>query len=158
MTDVVNKATRSEMMSGIKGKNTKPELIIRSGLHRSGFRFRLHRRYIPGNPDIILPKHSALIFVPGCFWHGHDCHLFKWPSTRPEFWKAKIETNRARDVKVLAQLADTSWRVAQVWECALKGKSRLAPDQMMEKLCGWIEGADPDLVVRSAQPTSATFA
>lgn len=158
MSDVVDTATRGAMMSGIRAKNTRPELIIRSGLHRAGYRFRLHRKDIPGNPDIVLRRHSALIFVHGCFWHGHDCHLFRWPSTRPEFWKIKIEANRARDEKVLRRLSDTRWRVAQVWECALKGKQRLVLDVLLDRLCGWIEGKEAGIVIRGAQPTSATVA
>ncbi len=90
MPDVVSRAKRGEMMSGIRGKNTKPELVIRSALHRAGYRFRLHTRSLPGKPDLVLPKYRAAIFVNGCFWHGHDCHLFKWPGTRKDFWRAKI--------------------------------------------------------------------
>lgn len=86
MADIVSSATRSRMMSGIRGRNTKPEIVIRSLLHRLGFRFRLHVRELPGNPDIVLPRHHAVVFVHGCFWHGHDCPLFKWPETRPDFW------------------------------------------------------------------------
>ncbi|WP_231884015.1 very short patch repair endonuclease, partial [Alcanivorax sp. HI0044] len=83
MVDVVDKATRSRMMAGIKGKDTKPEILIRSELHRRGFRFRKNVKDLPGKPDIVLPKYKAVIMVNGCFWHGHECHLFKWPSTRP---------------------------------------------------------------------------
>lgn len=89
MTDVVDKATRSRMMAGIKGKDTKPEMLIRSELHRRGFRFRKNVKDLPGKPDIVLPKYRAVIMVNGCFWHGHGCRLFKWPSTRPEFWREK---------------------------------------------------------------------
>ena len=84
-------------MAGIRGSDTKPELAIRSALHRRGFRFRLRRRDLPGKPDLVFPKHSAVIFVHGCFWHGHDCHLFRWPGTREEFWRDKITSNAARD-------------------------------------------------------------
>ena len=93
MTDVVNKQTRSRMMSGIKSKNTKPELIIRKALFKKGFRFKLHDKSLPGKPDLVLPKYDAVIFIHGCFWHQHNCHLFKWPSTRPEFWETKIHRN-----------------------------------------------------------------
>ena len=93
MADVVDRKTRSRMMSGIRGKNTRPELLIRKGLHARGFRFRLHDKRLPGKPDLVLPKYSAVIFVHGCFWHGHDCHLFKWPQSRREFWRKKITRN-----------------------------------------------------------------
>lgn len=97
MADVVDSATRSRMMSGIRGRNTKPEIMIRSLLHHHGFRFRLHVRDLPGKPDIVLPRHHAVIFVHGCFWHGHDCPLFKWPGTRADFWREKIGRNQSND-------------------------------------------------------------
>lgn len=91
MIDIVDTATRSRMMAGIKGKNTKPEKLVRSLLHRQGFLFRLNVRELPGKPDIVLPRYRAVIFVNGCFWHGHDCFSFKWPKTRTDFWQHKIE-------------------------------------------------------------------
>lgn len=124
LADVVSPATRSRMMSGIRGKDTKPELAIRRGLHALGFRYRLHARDLPGKPDIVLPRWRAVIFVHGCFWHGHDCHLFKWPKTRTEFWRQKITTNRQNDEKAVAALHAQGWRVLIVWECALKGRTR----------------------------------
>ena len=121
MTDVVDKATRSRMMAGIKGKNTKPELVLRRALHAYGLRFRLHSKRITGAPDIVLPKYKAAIFVHGCFWHRHfRCRYATTPSTRPEFWEAKFEGNVARDNAVKSALLDTGWRVATVWECALR--------------------------------------
>ncbi|WP_379655037.1 very short patch repair endonuclease [Pseudoxanthomonas sp. UC19_8] len=107
-------------MSGIRGKNTRPEWIVRRALHARGFRYRLHVRDLPGRPDIVLPKHRAVIFVHGCFWHGHDCPLFRWPKTRPEFWQAKINRNRANDTKHQSELRADGWRVGIVWECALR--------------------------------------
>jgi len=121
MTDIVDSATRSRMMSGIRGRNTKPEILIRSQLHRQGFRFRLHLRDLPGKPDIVLPRYNAVIFVHGCFWHGHDCPLFKLPKTREEFWRNKIERNQANDQKAKESLLAKGWRVGVVWECALRG-------------------------------------
>ena len=144
MADVVDAATRSRMMSGIRGKNTKPELLIRKALHARGFRYRLHCD-LPGKPDICLPKHRAVIFVHGCFWHGHGCHLFKWPSTRPEFWRAKIGRNTAVDEAALRALADSSWRAAVVWECALKGKARLGFDDVVGQLVAWLQSDQADL-------------
>jgi DNA mismatch endonuclease (patch repair protein) len=108
------------MMSGIRGKNTQPEWIVRRALHARGYRYRLHVRNLPGCPDIVLPRHRAVVFVHGCFWHGHDCSLFRWPKTRPEFWRAKIDRNRANDEKHRAELLSMGWRVAVVWECALR--------------------------------------
>ena len=97
MVDVVSKEKRSKMMSGIRYKDTKPEIIIRKALHAKGFRYSLHNNKLPGKPDIVLPKYNAIIFIHGCFWHQHNCHLFKWPSTRPEFWQNKISGNKERD-------------------------------------------------------------
>jgi DNA mismatch endonuclease (patch repair protein) len=110
--DVVTPEVRSRMMAGIKGKDTKPELVIRSALHRAGFRFRLHYKNMPGRPDLVFPRYRAVVFVHGCFWHGHDCHLFRWPSTREEFWREKIGRNVARDSQQTSTLLDTGWRVA----------------------------------------------
>jgi len=138
MTDIVSKTARSKNMAAVRSKNTKPEILIRKGLHRRGFRFRLHDRNLPGKPDLVFPKYHAVIFVNGCFWHQHDCHLFKWPSTRKEFWKTKIEGNRARDIKAVKQLRLMGWRVITVWECSLKGKTRLQADDLFSRVSNWI--------------------
>jgi DNA mismatch endonuclease, patch repair protein len=124
MTDIVSPAKRSQMMAGIKGKNTKPELVIRSGLHKVGFRFRLHDRKLPGKPDLVFPRFRAVIFVQGCFWHGHDCHLFKWPSSRKDFWQKKISGNQKADARNIEKLLAEGWRVALIWECSIKGKRK----------------------------------
>lgn len=142
MADVVDPATRSRMMSGIRGKNTKPELTIRKALHALGFRYRIHCKDLPGNPDLCLPKHRAVIFVHGCFWHGHDCHLFKWPKTRPEFWEAKIARNREVDQQAQTQLLAEGWRVGTVWECALKGRTRQSLPFMVDRLADWLRSSD----------------
>jgi DNA mismatch endonuclease (patch repair protein) len=130
------------MMSGIRAANTQPELAIRRGLHAKGFRFRLHAKDVPGKPDLVLPRFYAAIFVHGCFWHGHDCHLFRMPSTRPEFWSAKIERNRLRDEIVEAELDQAGWRRLVIWECALKGRTRLDPEELMERAAAWLRGSD----------------
>lgn len=141
MADVHSKATRSKNMAAVSGKNTKPELLIRKALHRLGFRYRLHDKKLPGKPDLVLPKYRAVIFVNGCFWHQHDCHLFKWPSTRKEFWRTKIEGNKARDIEAVKQLSSMGWRVLTIWECALKGKSRLPEKELLSVVRHWlIEG------------------
>lgn len=122
MADIVDQATRSRMMSGIRGKNTKPERIVRSHLHRSGLRFRLHKK-LPGRPDLVFPKYGAAVFVNGCFWHGHDCGAFRIPKTRSDFWEAKIMGNRARDARVNLELRRLGWRTFTVWECELRNQS-----------------------------------
>ncbi|NIJ20737.1 DNA mismatch endonuclease (patch repair protein) [Sphingomonas naasensis] len=148
MADIVSAAVRSRMMAGIKGKNTNPELLLRKGLHARGFRFRLHDSALPGKPDIVLPRHRAVIFAHGCFWHGHDCHLFKWPTTREDFWRAKIARNQEVDAKAEAALLKTDWRYALVWECALKGRTRLPIEEVLEQLADWIPSDLPRLEVR----------
>ena len=148
MVDVVDVQTRSRMMAGIKGGNTKSELVIRSGLHRRGLRYRLHDRYLPGKPDVVFRARNAVIFVHGCFWHGHDCSLFKWPSTRPEFWREKILGNRARDSKVRAQLVELGWRQANVWECALKGRERRELEDVVDELVRWLDSDADSLTIR----------
>lgn len=119
--DVVDQATRSRMMSGIKGKNTKPELIVRRFLHSQGYRFRLHRKDLPGKPDIVLPRMKVCIFVHGCFWHRHaNCKYAVMPKSRVDFWTAKFEANIDRDRKALENLNRDGWTVFTVWECELK--------------------------------------
>ena len=142
MADVVDKATRSRMMSGIRGRNTKPEKIVRSLLHRQGFRFRLHAKELNGTPDLVLPRYQAAIFVHGCFWHGHECPLFKWPETRAEFWKNKISKNRANDKRALTALMADGWRVCVVWECALR-KNCEDLDVLIGRITEWLRGSTP---------------
>lgn len=120
MTDVVSAKKRSQMMSGIRGKDTQPELLVRRYLHAQGFRFRLHAKNLPGKPDIVLPKWNAAVFVHGCFWHWHDCRYFKLPQTRTEFWREKLAGNKARDEMNSCRLEALGWRVFVVYECALR--------------------------------------
>lgn len=121
MTDVVSAATRSRMMAGIRGRDTKPELTVRKALHGAGYRFRLHRRDLPGTPDIVLPKHRVCIFVHGCFWHRHlGCRFATSPATRVEFWSTKFQSNVARDAEAQRRLIELGWRVLIVWECGIK--------------------------------------
>ncbi|WP_425107497.1 very short patch repair endonuclease [Ancylobacter sp.] len=131
-------ATRSRMMSGIRAKDTKPEMIVRRGLHSSGLRYTLHVRSLPGTPDIVFPRKKAVIFVHGCFWHGHDCHLHKVPDTRKEFWSQKIDGNRIRDVRHQRDLSCLGWRYLVVWECALRGKTRRPVDSVIEETAEWV--------------------
>ncbi|QJX04082.1 very short patch repair endonuclease [Rhizobium brockwellii] len=126
MTDIVDKQTRSRMMAGIRGKDTQPEMALRRALHVRGFRFRLHSKNVPGRPDLIFQKYRAVVFVHGCFWHRHtDCRYSTMPATRPEFWQAKFETNVVRDSTVRATLIEAGWRVATVWECALRKPDKI---------------------------------
>lgn len=148
MTDVVDKSTRSRMMSGIRGKDTKPEVILRSALHRAGFRFRKNVKRLPGRPDIVLPRYKAVILINGCFWHGHLCHLFKWPSTRADFWKQKIESNRARDAQNLALLHEMGWKILIVWECALRGPHGIGYQHVAEIAGKWIQFGTADAEIR----------
>lgn len=127
MNDIVDKQTRSRMMAGIKGKDTKPELVLRRALHARGFRYRLHSKNVPGRPDLVFSKHHAIVFVHGCFWHRHEgCRYTTTPSTRPEFWQAKFDSNVIRDAAIRDQLIETGWRVATVWECSLRKTDQLA--------------------------------
>ncbi len=127
MTDVFTKSKRSEVMSRIKGRNTKPELAVRSLLHNMGYRFRLHRADLPGKPDIVLARYKTVIFVHGCFWHRHkDCRFAYTPKSRTEFWLNKLESNVIRDVRVKSDLELLGWRVITVWECELRLSEQLA--------------------------------
>ncbi|WP_436398103.1 very short patch repair endonuclease [Roseobacter sp. S98] len=137
-------------MSRIRAENTKPEMAVRRGLHAAGFRYRLHVRSLPGRPDIVLRRYGAVVFVHGCFWHGHDCALFSWPATRPEFWREKIGRNRDRDAQQTAALLDAGWRVATVWECALKGRLRLPEGVVPERLEQWLRSDARILEIRGS--------
>ncbi|WP_175624403.1 MULTISPECIES: very short patch repair endonuclease [Oxalobacteraceae] len=138
MTDVHSTSIRSKNMRAIRHRDTKPELLIRKALHKRGFRYRLNVKKLPGTPDIVLPKYRALIFVHGCFWHGHQCHLFKIPKTRTDFWLTKIENNLKRDIISQKNLCAGDWRVAVVWECALKGQHKLSFEALINELSNWI--------------------
>lgn len=139
MPDIVAPHVRSRMMARIRGRDTQPELVLRKGLHNAGFRYRLHAKGLPGKPDLVFPKYRAIMFAHGCFWHRHDCTLFKWPSTRQDFWRAKITGNVIRDESVKERLLAAGWRVLTVWECALKGPGRLAPGEVINRSAAWLQ-------------------
>ncbi|MBN8726245.1 MAG: DNA mismatch endonuclease Vsr [Xanthomonadales bacterium] len=144
MADVVDARTRSRMMSRIKGKNTRPELALRKALHARGFRYRLHARHVAGHPDLILPRHGAVVLVHGCFWHRHEgCRYTTVPSTRPEFWQMKFDANRRRDREVLELLQRDGWRVATVWECALRRPEQVS--STTDELATWIRSESPEI-------------
>lgn len=126
-------------MAGIKGKNTKPEMMVRKALFAHGYRFRLHRKDLPGSPDVVLPGRNLAIFVNGCFWHGHSgCGLAKIPATRPEFWREKLERNKSRDLQSIAALVELGWRVLVVWECFIRDQTDLR--DLGSAMARWIEG------------------
>lgn len=152
------------MMAGIGPANTKPEMIIRRGLHALGWRYRLHVKGLPGKPDLVFPARRVVILVHGCFWHGHDCALFRWPATREEFWRTKITGNIARDARVRDELLAMGWRVLEVWECTLKGKNRLPVDDVLARCAVFLRdsrtllsvGRDRRIAVADPVPRSAS--
>lgn len=150
MTDIVDAKTRSRMMSGIRGKNTKPELLLRRALHTAGLRYRLHGAKLPGKPDLVFAKYHAVVFVHGCFWHRHEnCRFATNPSTRPEFWESKFTANVQRDAKSTAALLEMGWRVAVVWECALKDQPA---EWVAKSVQNWLrEGLVPSLEIPASR-------
>lgn len=148
MPDVHDTQTRSRNMAAIKGRDTKPEIIIRKALHQAGFRYRLHVRDLPGKPDMAFPRYHAALFINGCFWHRHNCHLFKWPQTRQEFWENKISGNVKNDAKKLEMLEAAGWRVGIVWECALKGKYRRPHEATIQMIAEWLKSDDKKLEIQ----------
>ena len=129
---------RSKIMSSIRSKDTRPELYIRRIMHNDGFRFRLHYPKLPGRPDIVLPKYRSIILVNGCFWHGHDCHIFNPKIRRSPEWERKIERNRERDRENLNKYREMGWKCLIVWECAIQGKTRLLTCQIKDRIHNWI--------------------
>jgi DNA mismatch endonuclease (patch repair protein) len=145
MVDVVDVATRSKMMSGIRGRNTKPEVTLRHALHALGLRYRLHSKALPGKPDLVLPRFRAAVFVHGCFWHRHEgCRFTTTPATRPEFWSEKFEGNVERDRRNLEALQKSGWRTAVVWECAIKAEGAKAVADRVE---AWLRSDQQTLTV-----------
>lgn len=134
-------------MAAIRGKDTKPEMLIRRGLHARGVRFRLQGKGLPGKPDIVLPKFQAVIFVHGCFWHRHTCPLFRWPKTRQDFWREKIDGNARRDLTAIGRLRETGWRVAVVWECALTGRGKRPLPEVIDSLTAWLSSDEDSFCV-----------
>ena len=133
MTDVLTPGQRRFNMSRIKGKDTKPEMLIRRGLHALGLRYRLHDRSLPGRPDLVFPKHHTAVFIHGCFWHAHGCALSKLPGTRPDFWRRKLSANVARDKTAVEALQSAGWSVLVIWDCSLRGPTRLAIDDVIDR-------------------------
>jgi DNA mismatch endonuclease (patch repair protein) len=138
MADVLTPEQRQLNMSRIRGKNTRPEMLIRRGLHAKGLRYRLHDRTLPGRPDLVFPKYHTVVFVHGCFWHSHGCGLSKLPATRKDFWQTKLAANAARDRKAIEALQADNWRVLVVWECALRGPKKRDLAETIELAASWI--------------------
>jgi DNA mismatch endonuclease, patch repair protein len=148
--DVLTPKQRSYNMSRVRGRDTRPEILLRRALHASGLRYRLHMASLPGRPDIVLPRHRCVVQVHGCFWHGHDCPMYRLPATRPEFWSAKIEANRQRDLRTSAALQSSGWRVLTVWECALRGPARRSIDAVVSDARTFILSGTATLTVSGA--------
>jgi len=147
MTDVHTPERRSRNMQAIRSANTKPEIKLRKLLFARGLRFRLHVNGLPGKPDIVFPKYRVAVFVHGCFWHGHECYLFKLPKTRTVFWATKIAQNRSRDRRGITALHQAGWRVLIVWECALKGRLSWNPVSLVDHVERWIRVQDAGVPV-----------
>lgn len=139
--DHVSKEQRSKNMTAVRGKDTKPEKQVRSALHRQGFRFSLHRKNLPGKPDLVLRKYNAAVFVHGCFWHGHECPRGKRPTTRKKFWNKKIDGNKLRDRENIAALEAMGWNVFVIWECNLDAGT----DDIIRALATKKESASEDV-------------
>jgi len=139
MVDSISAKLRSEIMSRIRSANTEPEMHVRKLLHAMGYRFSLHCNYLPGRPDIVLRRWNALIYINGCFWHGHDCQGTRQPKSNRGYWKAKIQANMARDARNQAECRSLGWRVLVVWECVLRGKKRFTNEHLAAEMAAWIE-------------------
>jgi len=147
LPDPLTSQQRSYNMSRIQGRDTGPELILRKALHARGLRYRLHVKNLRGTPDIVFPAHRAIIFVHGCFWHGHDCPKGVMPRTNAAFWNAKILRNRDRDVAAEIELQRGGWRILKVWECALRGRARLNLDELTGCVSNWLKTTSPKLEI-----------
>ena len=143
MTDTLSAEKRSEIMSRVGSKDTKPELLIRKGLHARGFRYRLHMKALPGKPDLVFARYKAVIFINGCFWHGHACPRCRMPNSNKEYWKQKIASNMKRDKLNLRSLLDEGWRVLTIWECALTGRWKLGLNQIIAMASEWLLSTQP---------------
>src|ERR1700733_11420400 len=142
--DTVDKVTRSRIMSSVGQKNTGAETLLRSNLHKQGFRYRLHVRKLPGSPDLVFPRFGAVIFVHGCYWHSHGCYKSTIPKSNCDFWTEKFKANRHRDKRNIDLLLKQGWRVLIVWECALLGKCALPSDELAARIGAWLYKGRPN--------------
>lgn len=138
--DTVDRHTRSRIMAAVGQKNTGAEMKLRRALHRSGLRYRLHDRKLPGSPDLVLPRFHAVVFVHGCYWHAHGCHRSTVPKSRKVFWTEKFDANRERDERNIASLLEEGWRVLIVWECTLVGRTAMPPEEVAQHVEAWLMG------------------
>ncbi len=142
-------------MRAVRHKDTRPELLVRKSLFARGFRYRLNVRDMSGKPDLVFPRYQAVILIHGCFWHGHGCPLFKLPDTRTAFWQKKIDSNKSRDIIDQDKLHAAGWRVAIVWECALKGRHKTALSLITDQLASWLsDSRTPFLEIAGAESIS----
>lgn len=144
MVDVLSPEQRRLNMSRIRGRDTKPEILVRKGLHSRGLRYRLHDRTLPGRPDLVFPKYRTVIFVHGCFWHLHGCSLSKLPETHEEFWRQKLTTNKSRDAEVVTKLMADGWRVLLIWECAIRGREKAPLFRVLDLVEQFVKSGKPD--------------
>ena len=155
VTDILTPDQRQFVMSRIRGKDTKPEMLLRRGLHGRGLRYRLHVAGMAGKPDIVFHRHRTAVFVNGCFWHGHGCSLFRWPKTRTGFWRAKINRTIQRDREVRHALRVDEWRVLVVWECAVRGKHRRTISDVLNRTEAFIrQSREPFAEIMRRESTS----
>ncbi|KAA1054426.1 very short patch repair endonuclease [Azospirillum brasilense] len=150
--DIVDRQTRSKIMASVGQKDTGAELLLRKALHKTGLRYKLHVRSLPGSPDLVFPRFHAVVFVHGCYWHSHGCYRSTVPKSRREFWTEKFRTNRSRDEKNTQALLEKGWRVLVVWECALLGRNALPLDEVTDGVRRWLDSSDPQGQI-SPEPT-----
>jgi DNA mismatch endonuclease (patch repair protein) len=129
-------------MSRVRSKDTGPEMLLRTALYARGFRYRLHYRELPGRPDLVFPRLRAVMFINGCFWHGHGCSRSKLPATKREFWTAKIAANQVRDQRNIDELIKAGWKTLVVWECSLRGPTRKPLDEVLDTIARWLRSGD----------------
>jgi DNA mismatch endonuclease (patch repair protein) len=146
--DMLSPEARSRLMSRIRGRDTRPEVAIRKALFALGLRYHLHDAGLPGRPDLVFRGRRAVIFVHGCYWHGHDCHLFQFPAHNAGFWRSKIEGNVARDRRNEQALRAANWRILTVWECAIRGKTRLGIQAVVDECARWLRSDEAEAVIR----------
>lgn len=158
MADVLTPEQRRLNMSRVRGRDTKPEMLIRRGLHERGLRYRLQERSLPGRPDLIFPKCRTAVFVHGCFWHAHGCSLSKLPKTREQHWAKKLAANVSRDRAALLSLTTNGWRVLVIWECALRGPRRLDIGTVLDRAVAFIRNeVKPVLEIAATSATNSAI-
>lgn len=155
--DITDVATRSRMMAAISGRDTEPELFVRKALWARGFRYRLQDKGLPGKPDLVLPKHRAVVFVHGCFWHQHGCSNSRRPRSRVEFWNAKLDRNVQRDTENVEALVNLGWRVGIVWECSIRREKKSGGTTVIDNLSTWLFSRAPESSHFSASGATISF-